>query len=308
MTSLRRVDELRAALAPGRLVHAPGVLDPFSGRLAARAGATTLYLSGAVASATVLGRPDLGYVTGVEIAELGGRITQATGLPLVADADAGYGNAVHVAATVRRYVAAGIAGLHLEDQVSPKRCGHLTGKQVLPLAEAREKVVAAVEAAAGEVLVIARTDAWSVEGPASAVERAAEFAAAGADLVFVEGVTDEDDLARVRGGIGVDVGLVLNRSEAQGDVRPLPDEVLRANDVRLVIHPVSALLAAARSMAAVFAEVVGTGRVSQPRLPWSEANEVLGLADVLDLERRHAGDVGSVQAPATTPTTAGGTR
>ncbi len=296
---MRAVDQLRAVLDGPRPVHAPGVQDALTARLAADAGARVLYLSGAVTSATVLGRPDLGYVSGHDIAELGRRVLAGAALPLVADADTGYGNAVHVGATVERYVAAGIAGLHLEDQVSPKRCGHLAGKQVVPLAEARQKVAAAVEAAAGRIVVIARTDAWSVEGPDAAVERAAAYAAAGADLVFVEGLRDEDDLARVGAGLGDEVGLVLNRSEAQGDVAPLPDEVLARHGVALVIHPVSAMLAAAHAAAATYRQVVEAGRVEQPRMAWPELNDVLGLPAVLAAEARHA--AAELEATSTPP-------
>ncbi len=293
--------DLRDLLVPGRVVHAPGVVDPLSAKIAVASGAEVLYLSGAAASAVVQGEPDLGFVNGTEIAELGHRIVRATGRPLVADADTGYGNAVHVGRTVRRYVAAGIAGLHLEDQVQPKRCGHLAGKQVVPIAEAVQKVVAAVEAASGDAVVIARTDAWSVEGPESAVERAAAYARAGADLVFVEGVRGPEDLQRVRAGVAPGTGLVLNRSEAAGTMQPLDDERLRDCDVRLVIHPVSALLASARAMAEVYEQVTATGRTDRPRMPWPDLNRLLGLDGVLDEEARHAAAEASASQGRTAP-------
>lgn len=285
--SASAVEKLRDLLVGGTVRHAPGVIDPLTARLAADAGHQLLYLSGAAASAVVLGKPDLGFITGVEIAELGQRITAATGLPLIADADTGYGNAVHVAATVRRYAAAGIAALHLEDQQSPKRCGHMAGKSVLERAEAVSKVAAAVEAAAGDLLVIGRTDAWSVAGPDEAVARAVAFAAVGADLVFVEGAVTLEDLRRVRDGLGDATPLLLNRSEA-GPILPLGDGDLADVGVAVVIHPVSAMLAASAASAAVYAQIAQDGHTSVERMAWNECNRVLDLDAVLAAEARHA--------------------
>ena len=184
-------------------MHAPGVYDAVTALLAARAGFTAMHLSGAIVSATRLGVPDLGYVTGADIAEVAGVVTRAApDACLVADADTGYGNALHVQRTVEAYARAGAAALHLEDQVFPKRCGHMAGKAVVPLAEAAGKVRAAVEAAAGSgLVVIARTDALSVDGLPAAIERVKAYADAGADLVFVEGAADEATLEAVRVGL-----------------------------------------------------------------------------------------------------------
>jgi 2-methylisocitrate lyase-like PEP mutase family enzyme len=289
MTMTNASDVLRAMLAPGRVLHAPGVVDPLTAKVAADAGHGLLYLSGAAASAVILGEPDLGFITGVEIAELGHRITRASGLPLIADADTGYGNAVHVGATVRRYAQAGIAGLHLEDQALPKRCGHMKGKSVIEHAEAVQKVAAAVEASAGRTVIIARTDAWSVAGPQEAIRRAADFARAGADLVFVEGAQSSDDLAMVREGLGDGVGLVLNRSESAGDVAAATDTQLAALDVRVVIHPVSALLAMAQAAQAVYAEILQDQQATTTRMAWDSLNTVLGLDRVLADEQRYGG-------------------
>jgi 2,3-dimethylmalate lyase len=284
------VATLRALLAePGRMLHAPGCFDATSARLVEEAGFAVAYLSGAVVSATVLGRPDLGFVSGADMAGAAARLTAVTSLPLVVDADTGYGNPLHAAATVRRYAAAGVAGLHLEDQVLPKRCGHMAGKQVVPAGEMVAKVAAAAEVPDRPVL-IARTDAASVEGLDAAIARAAAYAAAGADLVFVEGVVAEANLRRVAAALD-GVGLVVNRSEAAGEVILPPDDVLAALGVRLVIHPVSALLAAVRAVRDAYAAIAASAPLPAGAT-WSELTDLLGLPALLAAEGRWAAPPG----------------
>lgn len=255
------------------LTHAPGVVDPVTALLAAQQGFSALHLSGAVVSATRLGRPDLGFVTGDDIAEAARAVTRVVDVPLVADADTGYGGVLQVARTVETYAAAGVAALHLEDQVSPKRCGHLAGKEVLPLDEAVAKVRAAVDVQA--VTVIARTDALSVLGLDEAVRRAEAFAEAGADLVFVEGARTAEEL----GAVGLPQ--VVNRSQA-GTPDTLTDDELRSLDVRLVLHPVAAYLAMLEAARAVYAGL------SPALLPWSDLTDLLGLPQALATEGKYA--------------------
>lgn len=296
MTAPTAAAQLRTILAGPDLVHFPGVYDAVSARLAAGAGIRGAHLSGAVASAVELGLPDLGFVHAADIVRVAQAVVPALdGLPLLADADTGYGNALQARATARAYAAAGIAGLHLEDQVAPKRCGHLAGKQVVDIAEAAARVRAAVEAhhdLAADVVVVARTDALGVEGVASATERCAAFAEAGADAVFVEGA-GLSDLALVVEGVTRAAGscppLVVNRSEAAGDEAPLDLAALRELGVRVVIHPVSALLAAARAQAAVYAAIAADGDAGRvDRLRWDDLTTLVGLPDLLTLEQRYA--------------------
>ncbi len=286
-------DRLRSLLAGPDLVHLPGVYDAVSARLAARAGVVGAHLSGAVASAVALGLPDLGFVHAADIVRVAQSVVPALdGLPLLADADTGYGNALQARATARSYAAAGIAGLHLEDQVAPKRCGHLAGKQVVDVAEAAARVRAAVESDSG-IVVVARTDALGVEGVASATERCVAFTEAGADAVFVEGA-GTPDLARVAEGVTRATGacppLVVNRSEAAGSEPPLDQDALRELGVRVVIHPVSALLAAAHAQASVYAAIAATGDAggAAARLGWTDLTDLVGLPDLLTLEQRYA--------------------
>ncbi len=267
-------------LDTSRLVHAPGVVDPVTALLAQQAGFEVLYLSGAVASAVVLGRADLGFVHGSDIAALAARITSVVDLPLVADADTGYGGVLQVARTAEAYARAGVTAMQLEDQVSPKRCGHLAGKEVLPIEEAVAKVRAAVDT--GAVQVVARTDALSVLGIDEAIRRAEAFAEAGAHLVFVEGATTLDELGRVRHP------QVLNRSEAGGHVPLLSDEALTAAGVRLVIHPVSVLVAMAHAARSTYRAIVDHGIASDvPRVGWGELTDLLGQRDDLAREGKY---------------------
>ena len=277
---------LRAALAEPGVLQAPGVFDAVTAKLATQAGFSALHLSGAVTSAVALGLPDLGYLHGTDVADLARRVAAATDVPLIADADTGYGNALHARRTVEQYARIGVAGLHLEDQVSPKRCGHMAGKQVVERAEAVQKVRAAVEADTG-LVVIARTDAMSVLGLDEAIARVTEYAEAGADLVFVEGAADEESLALVHEAVP-ELGLVVNVSEADPRLRPLPLDVLASYGVRVALYPVAPLLAAAAAARAAYAAIASEGSaLSVERLAWDELTGLVGQPELLELEARY---------------------
>lgn len=290
--ALRGPAALRSLIGGTELVHLPGVLDAVSAALARASGARAVCLSGATVSAVDLGVPDLGHVHGTDIARRAAALAPSLGeVPLLADADTGYGNALQTQHTVRSYAAVGIAGLHLEDQVAPKRCGHMGGKQVVDEGEAVARVAAAVEAGT-ELVVVARTDALSVLGPDAVVERCRGFAAAGADAVFVEGA-DTATLRAVRDALAADgrpLPQVFNRSEAAGDVSAGPSTAdLLALGVRAVIHPVSALLAAAEAMRRVYAEIASGGQAGAvTRMGWSDLTSLIGLPDLMADEAHFA--------------------
>src|SRR3954453_6512618 len=167
---------LRALLERGEPVLAPGAYDALSARLIEQAGFAAVYMTGFGASASLLGRPDVGLLSFAEMVDHARRLVQAVGVPVIADADDGYGNHLNVMRTIREYEAAGVAALHIEDQVAPKRCGHMAGKQVIPAGEMVEKVRAAVEARrSSELVIIARTDARALEGLDAALERARRY-------------------------------------------------------------------------------------------------------------------------------------
>ena len=279
-------DDLRALLKGPSLVHLPGAYDAVSALLAARAGARALHLSGATVSAVDLGVPDFGFVHGSDIARRAAVVASASGLPVLADADTGYGNALQARQTTIDYAAAGVAGLHLEDQVAPKRCGHLGGKAVVELDEAAARVRAAVDAGTG-LVVVARTDALSVLGADAVVERCRAFVAAGVDALFVEGA-DLPVLEQVAAAVP-GVPLVHSRSEAGAPVDAGPtDSQLEEVGVRLVIHPVSAVLAAARAQAQVYAAIMRAGDAADTdRLAWSDLTDLLGLPELLAMEDKY---------------------
>ncbi|WP_238006588.1 isocitrate lyase/PEP mutase family protein [Dactylosporangium sp. AC04546] len=281
---------MRSLLAGPGVTHLAGVYDPVTAALARAAGFRAAHLSGAAVAALALGLPDLGYVHGTHIADRAATIAPALdGVPLLADADTGYGTAIHAVWTARRYAAAGVAGLHIEDQVSPKRCGHLAGKEVVDAATAAGKIQAVAEAGTGLVLV-ARTDAYSVTGLSDAIERSARYVAAGADAVFVEGVSDRDGLAAVHDALP-GVPLVVNRSEAGGPTGDgLPDEELSDLGVRLVLHPVAPLLAALEAARAAYAAIAHAGHAGAvPRLSWQAFTALVGQPDALALDSRYGG-------------------
>lgn len=285
-------DRFRALLAGDDLVHLPGVYDAVTAHLAVANGAPGVCLSGASVSAVDLGLPDLGFVHGTDIARRAASLLPALGdVPLMADADTGYGNALQARHTTLAYAAAGIAALHLEDQVSPKRCGHMAGKDVIDRDEAAGRVRAAVDSGA-DVVVVARTDALSVRGADEVVARALAFADAGAEAIFPEGaglgvleqVSDALDAAGHR------LPLVWNCSEAAGAVESFPSATQLAEvGVRAVIHPVSALLAAARAAGEVYAAIAARGTAATTeRLEWADLTGLVGLPRMLEIENEYA--------------------
>jgi 2-methylisocitrate lyase-like PEP mutase family enzyme len=194
--------ELRELLIAGRPVVAPGAYDGLTASLVERSGYRAVYMTGA-GTAAALGLPDYGLVTMTEMAANVARLTSSTRLPVIADADTGYGNELNVVRTVREYERAGAAALHIEDQVFSKRCGHLDGKELVPLDEFAARIHAAADSRSDpDLLIIARTDAIAVEGFDAAVERARAALAAGADLAFVEAPETEEQVARIPALVG----------------------------------------------------------------------------------------------------------
>ncbi len=233
---------LREAMAAG-LVHAPGCSDALGAMLIEQAGFPAAYLSGFAVSATSLGQPDLGLLGMDDVVGAVSRITAVVDLPIIADIDTGFGGPLNVTRTVRAVEAAGAAAVQIEDQVAPKRCGHFEDKAVVPAPEAVERVAIAVQARRiDDTVVIARTDAVAVDGVDAAIDRAGSFVAAGADVVFVEALEDVEQLRRVNAALP-GVPLVFNAVEG-GRSPDLDPGSLEAIGVRLLLHPISLLLAA----------------------------------------------------------------
>lgn len=283
---------LRELLAGQRPLVAPGAYDALSARLVEQAGFDVVYMTGFGSTAGLLGRPDVGLLTGGEMVANAARLVDAVDLPAIADADTGYGNAVNVVRTVRGYEQAGVAGIHLEDQVMPKRCGHLRGKAVIPAEEMVGKLRAAVAARRDpDFVIIARTDAAAVHGLDDALDRARRYADAGADLLFVESPTSEEDIARIAEELRDSAPLVFNWAEG-GRTPPLPLDRIGELGYALVLFPISTLLAATAGMRQVLARLRadGTPAAALPGLPgFDEFTELVGLSEVTAIGERFQG-------------------
>ncbi len=281
---------LRERFAAGEMVLAPGCYDALGARLIEEAGFGAAYMTGFGSAASRLGRPDVGLLTLTEMVDNARRIAQAVEIPVIADADTGYGNAINVIRTVREYEAAGVAAIHLEDQVMPKKCGHMEGKHVVPAEEMAAKVAAAVAARRSpDFLVIARTDARAVEGLDAALTRAGRYREAGADVLFVEAPQSTEEIEAVARAFP-DVPLLFNYAEG-GKTPAVEYDFLRALGFRLVIFPIGLLLAATVTMRNVLAQVRRDGtpiNILDQLLPFGEFLDLIGMPEIRELEQRFA--------------------
>jgi len=255
---------LRAALASGELLRFPGAFNPLSARLIGEKGFEGVYISGAVISAD-LGLPDIGLTTLTEVAGRAAQISRMTDLPSLVDADTGFGEPMNVARTVQQLEDAGVAGLHIEDQVNPKRCGHLDGKAVVDENTAVKRIKAAVNARRDpNLLIMARTDIRALDGLDSAVERAKALVEAGADAIFPEAMVDLAEFEAVRAA--VDVPILANMTEF-GKSELFTNQQLADVGVNIVIYPVSllrlAMGAAERGLDTILAEGSLAARVPE---------------------------------------------
>jgi carboxyvinyl-carboxyphosphonate phosphorylmutase len=280
----------RALLESGQTIVAPGAFDPLAARLVEEAGFPAVYMTGFGTSAALLGRPDVGLLTMTEMADNAARIAACVDIPLIADADTGYGNPLNVIRTVGAYEAAGAAGIHIEDQVAPKKCGHMEGKLVIPPAEMAAKIAAATEARTDpDFVIIARTDARAVEGLDRALARARMYLDAGADALFIEALTSEAEIAEAARAFP-GVPLLFNWAEG-GKTPPLSLARLQELGYRIVIFPISTLLAATAAMRGILHEIAraGTPAAALGDLPaFGEFVNFIGLPEVRAAEQRYA--------------------
>ena len=281
---------LRRRLEAGEMVLAPGCYDALGARLVEEAGFSAAYMTGFGSSASQLGRPDVGLMTLHEMVDNARRIAQAVDIPVIADADTGYGNPINVIRTVHEYEAAGVSAIHLEDQVMPKKCGHMEGKQVVPAAEMAAKVAAAVAARRSrEFLIIARTDARAVEGLEAALQRARIYREAGADVLFVEAPQSTEEIETVARTFP-DVPLLFNYAEG-GKTPAVTHAFLRELGFRLVIFPLTILLAATGAIRSALAQVKADGtpiELVPSMLPFADFLDFIGMPEIRELERRFA--------------------
>jgi len=276
-TSLTAGARLRAAVEAERPLQVVGTINAYAARLAGRAGFRAIYLSGAGVANASFGLPDLGITALNDVCEDVRRITGATALPLLVDADTGFGAAFNIARTCRELIRAGAAGMHLEDQVSAKRCGHRPGKALVPAAEMVDRVKAAVDARTDPAFVVmARTDAHAVEGLTCALGRAAAYVEAGADMIFAEALSSLDEYREFAAGVPVPV--LANITEF-GQTPLFTVTELGAAGVRLVLYPLSAFRAAAKAHVVIY-EALRRHGTQQSVVPYmqtrAELYDVLG--------------------------------
>lgn len=271
---------------------APGVYDAFTAALAAEAGFECLYLSGASIAYTRLGRPDLGLVSVSEVADTVALIRDRVETPMIVDADTGFGSALNVQRTMRTFERAGASAIQLEDQTFPKRCGHLTGKSLIPTAEMVGKIKAAADARhSADTLICARTDAIAVDGFDAAMERAARYVEAGADILFVEAPRDRTQQETIGRTFGERVPLIANMVEGGHTPVSAADD-LAAIGFRIVIFPGGLARAMLRQARAYFASLKehGSNAPFRDRMAdFDELNHAIGLPSMLRQAEKYAG-------------------
>jgi 2-methylisocitrate lyase-like PEP mutase family enzyme len=284
-------DTLSARLRRRPILLAPGAYDALTALIAERAGFETLYISGAAMAHTRLGRPDIGLVGMSEVAQTVTLIRDRIGINLIVDADTGYGNALNVERTVRLFERAGANAVQLEDQDFPKRCGHLDDKTLIPAIEMVGKIKAAVDSRhSADTLIIARTDAIAVEGFDRALERAALFVEAGADVLFVEAPRQRDELARVGEKFGKSVPLLANMVEG-GKTPILPAQELQELGFAVVIFAAGVVRAIAETAEEFYRSLKANGSTEAFRsrmFDFDGLNALIGTPEMLERGRRYA--------------------
>jgi 2-methylisocitrate lyase-like PEP mutase family enzyme len=285
MSSRKTLKEL---LKRQRLLVAPGCFDGLSARLVESAGFEAAYLSGG-AVARSMGIPDIGLVTLSETIERAAQVVATVKLPIIADADTGYGNAVNLVRTVREFERVGVAAIHIEDQITPKRCGHLEGKEVISLAEMAKKLEAALATRSDpDFCIIARTDARAVNGFEDAINRGQAFARLGVDAIFVEAPQSEEELAEIPRRIP-DVPILVNVFKG-GKTPMLPVARLEAMGYRIAIYPSETQRAAIHAMRKALETLKREGTTSSVDdvlTTFKERDQVVGLDDWQKIEKQY---------------------
>jgi len=285
---MEKVQPVRQVLRDRGQLIMPGVYDALSAKIAARAGFEVIFITGYSLSATLLGEPDFGLLTQSEVVGAAQRICSVVDTPVIVDADTGYGNAINVIRTVEELLRAGAAGMFLEDQIWPKRCGHMKGKQVIPIDEQIKKLQAAVEAKGErDFFIVARTDSRQALGLKEAIRRGLAFKAAGADAVFIEAPESKEEMREIARNVpGPLVANMLERG-----VTPLmgPKE-LKDLGFELVVWPLAPLYSVAKSLTDVYTTLRRDGStlaILDRLMPFDEFNEIVGLDEKYALDAKY---------------------
>ena len=279
---------MRERLKKNRILVAPGVYDALTALLAERAGFEALYLSGASIAYTRLGRPDIGLVTASEVADTLANICARVRVPVIVDADTGYGNALNVMRTVKAFERAGAAAIQLEDQSLPKRCGHLDGKTLVSADEMVGKIKAALDAR-DKALIVARTDAIAVEGFNAALARAERYLEAGADVLFVEALRSREDMEMAATRFAGRVPLLANMVEG-GKTPVLAAAELEKIGFRIAIFPGATARRVAYAVQELFATLKSDGdttRLRDSMYDFGHLNDMIGTPEMLTLGKKY---------------------
>jgi 2,3-dimethylmalate lyase len=285
---MNKAEMIRQSLKKSGQLIMPGVYDALSARIATTAGFEVIFISGYSLAATMLGEPDFGILTQTEMLSAAQRICSVTDLPVIVDADTGYGNAINVIRTVDELIRIGAAGMFLEDQVWPKRCGHMKGKQVIPLDEQLKKLQAAIDAKKNrDFFIVARTDALQALGLNEAISRGIAFKQAGADAVFIEAPeTKEQMLAISRSVPGPLVANMLER----GATPLMGPQELRDLGFDLIVWPLAPLYSAAKSLNEVYTTLRREGttvEILDRLMHFDEFNRIVGLEEKYQLDDKY---------------------
>lgn len=286
---MKTTKKLRTLLQGNEIVVAPGAHDALVANVIVKAGFEAVYMTGYGQAASHLGRPDVGLLTMTEMVTRASNMAEVCGdIPLIADADTGFGNAINVQRTVREYEKAGVAALQLEDQVAPKKCGHMMGRQVVPTEEMVGKIRAAVDARHDQdFMIIARTDARTVHGLEEALERAKRYEEAGADILFVESPESIEEMQKITSSFRVPV--LANMVE--GGRTPMPsNKVLEEMGYDLVIYPTASVYTASFAMIQLMNHLKKEGstkEVLDRMVTFAEFNDLIGLPTIHQLEAKY---------------------
>jgi len=285
---MSQADKLRKLLADPGVLVLPGCFDAMSARLIERAGYPGAFMGGFAVSAARIAMPDTGLISYSEMVDQGRNICAAVDFPVIGDGDTGYGNAVNVQRTVQGYAQAGFACVMIEDQVAPKKCGHTQGKQIVGRDEALGRVQAAVDARNGgsDILIMARTDANATDGMDEAIQRCQAFADIGADITFLEAPRDEDEMKRYCDDVE---GPKMANMVEQGDTPFLEPKKLADIGYKIIIYPISLMLAGLRAMEKSLKSMQG-GKHPDALAEFSHLRDIVGFPDYYDKEKKYAAD------------------
>lgn len=280
---------LRKLLSRDEILVAPGAHDPLVAKIIEKEGFEAVYMTGYGTSASILGQPDVGLLTQTEMAYRAANIVEAVSIPVIADADTGYGNAINVQRTVRLYEKAGVACIQLEDQVAPKKCGHMLGREIISQEEMVGKIKAACDARVDEdLMIMARTDARTNYGIDAAIERGRAYEEAGADIIFIESPESVEEMKKITSSFRVPV--LANMLE-HGRTPLLSAKELETLGYDLVIFCVASTYVIAKAVTKLMRELKRTGTtvgMLDDMIPFDEFNKLVGLNDIREKERKYA--------------------